>query len=396
MFGFGYGYGYPYDYYGYGNSYSYYAPNYIARSDVIYEDPSVQLIEEDPSPRAGENGTADTKAGKLFLQRAEAAFRKGSYPDAVRLAGHAAVEMPRNAEVHQFMALALFALKDYRGAASAIHAALALAQPWDWPTLSKHYARPADYTQQLRALEKQSRDDPSAAHVHFLLGYQYFVLKHTDSARRQFSRAVELAPEDELAPRLLRSLGADDRKGAPEAPLPPLGRAPAGEGHQHQQGDQPITPVLNSVTRRSGTVPTGSLDALSSLTRGQAAPLAVRPIVSDEMVPWSVASPAQQLAGVLAQQRVDLTPASAAKESKDQAPVLTKVPEEMTGISLLPPEDRALALAQRTCPVTGDLLGSDGKPFKVQVADGRIAFVCCEGCIRDLKEDPQRYLGDRS
>ena len=163
--------------------------------------------------------------------------------------------------------------------------------------------------------------------------------------------------------------------------------------------DQATTPVRNSIALRFGTVPpatAGSLDALSSLTGGQAAPLAVRPIVSDEMVPWSVASPAQQLAGVLAQQRVDLTPPSAAKESKDQSPVLAKVPEEMTGISLLPPEDRALALAQRTCPVTGDLLGSDGGPFKVQVADGRIAFVCCEGCIRDLKDDPQRYLGNRS
>jgi Cu(I)/Ag(I) efflux system membrane fusion protein len=51
-------------------------------------------------------------------------------------------------------------------------------------------------------------------------------------------------------------------------------------------------------------------------------------------------------------------------------------------------------LAQRTCPVTGDLVGSDGKPMKVQLR-GRTVFVCCEGCNDDLKANPQNYLANR-
>ena len=65
----------------------------------------------------------------------------------------------------------------------------------------------------------------------------------------------------------------------------------------------------------------------------------------------------------------------------------------MSGISLLPPADQRAALAQRTCPVTGDLLGADGKPFKVQIA-GRTVFVCCDECVRDLQAAPGRYFAD--
>jgi len=56
----------------------------------------------------------------------------------------------------------------------------------------------------------------------------------------------------------------------------------------------------------------------------------------------------------------------------------------MQGIAILSPEDQHAALAQRTCPVTGDLLGSHGKPFKAQIG-GRTVFVCCDGCVKDLR-----------
>ena len=55
-----------------------------------------------------------------------------------------------------------------------------------------------------------------------------------------------------------------------------------------------------------------------------------------------------------------------------------RIPAAMKGIALLKPSDQAAALAQRKCPVTGDLLGSEGKPLKVRVR-GRTVFVCCRG-----------------
>ncbi|MBW3542721.1 MAG: hypothetical protein KY476_20850 [Planctomycetes bacterium] len=67
------------------------------------------------------------------------------------------------------------------------------------------------------------------------------------------------------------------------------------------------------------------------------------------------------------------------------------IPENMKGLAALPPADRAAALRQRTCPVTGDLLGSMGRPLKVDVR-GRSVFVCCRGCVEDIEANPAQYL----
>jgi hypothetical protein len=56
-----------------------------------------------------------------------------------------------------------------------------------------------------------------------------------------------------------------------------------------------------------------------------------------------------------------------------------------------PPSWKALADAQKVCPVTGKPLGSMGAPVKVDVA-GRAVLVCCEGCEGPLKADPAKYL----
>lgn len=46
---------------------------------------------------------------------------------------------------------------------------------------------------------------------------------------------------------------------------------------------------------------------------------------------------------------------------------------------------------QRTCPVTGQELGSMGPPVAVNVA-GRTVYVCCAGCSRAVQQDPDKYL----
>lgn len=60
------------------------------------------------------------------------------------------------------------------------------------------------------------------------------------------------------------------------------------------------------------------------------------------------------------------------------------IPESMKGVRQLSPSDQRLAMQQRTCPVTGDLLGSMGKPIKVNV-NGRSVFVCCQGCVDEVR-----------
>jgi hypothetical protein len=56
----------------------------------------------------------------------------------------------------------------------------------------------------------------------------------------------------------------------------------------------------------------------------------------------------------------------------------------------LDPKDREAALAQKICPVSDQALGSMGKPIKVTV-DGQDIFVCCAGCVEELKNNFAEY-----
>jgi hypothetical protein len=54
-------------------------------------------------------------------------------------------------------------------------------------------------------------------------------------------------------------------------------------------------------------------------------------------------------------------------------------------------EDRVAAKKQRICPVTGALLGSMGDPYKIKVKDQTV-FLCCQGCVGAILQDPDKYL----
>jgi hypothetical protein len=60
-------------------------------------------------------------------------------------------------------------------------------------------------------------------------------------------------------------------------------------------------------------------------------------------------------------------------------------------LDLLSPEDRALAVAQRTCPVSGARIGSmDG--IQVVEVNGRRVVLCCEACREPMLSEPDKYL----
>lgn len=75
---------------------------------------------------------------------------------------------------------------------------------------------------------------------------------------------------------------------------------------------------------------------------------------------------------------------SAAGDADEQQ----EIEKALAGLS---EEDRALAEKQKTCPVSGALLGTMDTPPKVTV-EGRDVFLCCAGCEGPLKEDPKKYL----
>jgi len=78
-------------------------------------------------------------------------------------------------------------------------------------------------------------------------------------------------------------------------------------------------------------------------------------------------------------------------EESDAAATDAEGDEYAKAMAMLSPEDRALAEAQKICPVGGDALGGMGKPFKVDL-DGRTVFLCCEGCEDLLRAEPEKYL----
>ena len=45
----------------------------------------------------------------------------------------------------------------------------------------------------------------------------------------------------------------------------------------------------------------------------------------------------------------------------------------------------------KTCIISGEKLGSMGKP-PVLVVDGQEVQFCCKNCIKDFNKDPQKHL----
>ncbi len=48
--------------------------------------------------------------------------------------------------------------------------------------------------------------------------------------------------------------------------------------------------------------------------------------------------------------------------------------------------------AQRVCKVSGEPLGSMGVPIKVARGD-KAVYLCCQGCVKTVQANPDRYLG---
>jgi Cu(I)/Ag(I) efflux system membrane fusion protein len=67
--------------------------------------------------------------------------------------------------------------------------------------------------------------------------------------------------------------------------------------------------------------------------------------------------------------------------------------EVLAALSSLSDEDRLLAEKQSICPVTKMPLGSMGTPPKIDL-DGRPVFLCCIGCEKRLRADPEKYLAN--
>jgi tetratricopeptide (TPR) repeat protein len=231
---------------GYGFGYSdYYNPYYTESMPAYYTEPIVtapiEPVQETVAASVAPTSVAPTsvaptsvaptsaappaslssEAVNLFDQ-ARAAFLQGQYDQALKLTDTAIAQRPRDAVLHEFRSLVLFALGRYAESAATIHAVLDVGPGWDWKTLSGLYPNVDVYTSQLRALEAARDKNPKAAEVRFLLGYHYLTCGYSDKALSEFRRTLELQPNDPVASSLAATLSPrDDRPAQAPAEAPP-------------------------------------------------------------------------------------------------------------------------------------------------------------------------------
>jgi len=103
------------------------------------------------------------------------------------------------------------------------------------------------------------------------------------------------------------------------------------------------------------------------------------------------ATPTPDAPGGEATPKVDTPAVDAPKGDAPKAAAVTLTEDEVAEIKNLPAAEQPLALKQLVCPVSGENLGSMGKPVKV-AAQGQSFFLCCTGCEKEVKSDPAAVL----
>jgi tetratricopeptide (TPR) repeat protein len=177
-------------------------------------DPNAPVVTPEETPPSPE-----VQAALKPFDEARDAFKAGKYDAALTKTDEALKSLPNDAALHEFRALVLFAQAKYQEAAAVIYSVLSVGPGWDWTTLSSMYADVDVYTKQLRSLEDYSKQHPDSPDAAFVLGYHYLSCGHNEAAAKQFQTVARLLPNDQLAPQLLKMIGA--KPGASEPPQPP-------------------------------------------------------------------------------------------------------------------------------------------------------------------------------
>jgi hypothetical protein len=206
-----------YDYYPY-NNYTTYA----------YDSDTVPYADSEPIAESPMTNATIGEEQSEYYTEALAAFQQGDFSNAVRLAGHAAIDEPRNPDVHLLLSLGMFALGQYRGAAMEAHAVAAMGQIPDWAKVYAIYGNVETYTNQLRALEKYVSAHPKSPEGRFMLGFQYMIAGHPDAAKGELLQALNLTPQDRLAGQLLTKAGGTIPPQIARRMSPPTSTMPQG------------------------------------------------------------------------------------------------------------------------------------------------------------------------
>ncbi|MBX7168765.1 MAG: tetratricopeptide repeat protein [Pirellulales bacterium] len=228
-------------YYGsyYGSSYGLYGSGTYSPTQS-YAVAAVDTSTETPPPEAApsddtssETAPGDAAAADRYELEGEQAFRSGDFEGALRAWRHALVEDQRDLGLVLLLAQGLFAVGQYDEAAASLEFAFAQMDEKHWGVVVENYrelyGNIGDYTKQLRALEKASKDKPGTPVLMLLLGYHYGYLGYPKEAVAVLQKLVVQQPDDLTAQKLFAHFGGKlhDKPATNAEPPAPPATAPA-------------------------------------------------------------------------------------------------------------------------------------------------------------------------
>ena len=118
---------------------------------------------------------------------------------------------------------------------------------------------------------------------------------------------------------------------------------------------------------------------------------ATPPATTPPTSPGTPAETAPKPPGENETKSMPVEPGKAEEPKKEGASVGKLSDDELAEIKKLPADEQPIALAQMTCPVSGDHLGEMGAPIKQTIGD-KTFFLCCAGCEKAVKANPEQVL----
>lgn len=140
------------------------------------------------------------------LDAARAAFRQQDYRRSLDLVEGAIRLLPDDPVMHEFRALALFAMREYDAAATVIYSVLGAGPGSDWSSMSTLYDNQEIYLAQLRDLSQYIAGVPDRPGPRFLLAYHLLVVGHPEAAYSQLVAVQRMRPDDRVTSEILRAL----------------------------------------------------------------------------------------------------------------------------------------------------------------------------------------------
>lgn len=182
-----------------------------------YSQPIINVVQA--LPDSGQEPPPMPETASQAFDAAVVAFKNGEYPTALADSEAALKDFPNDPVLHEFRALTLFALGQYRQASAAIHALLASGPGWDWTTMSSLYRATDTYSFQLAALQRAAGAKPDDPSLQFLLAYHFLTIGDAEAAKGALTNAKRLLPTDPVIAQLAQAAGVGG-EGTAAKPLP--------------------------------------------------------------------------------------------------------------------------------------------------------------------------------